>query len=209
MEEENQGELANRDEHGPGAPRAAGPGMTRPAPSSGLPRAGPSSGGPHFWKFSQNKQIVWPSLQLTVVCTVETRAIQLFIKASQNFREIHYQFSVPASKQLIQASWGALCTQIWTTSVTVGRYCRTAGQAGPKLATGRARLGRKMAWKLRACLKIFGPCTSLLANPGSPGKWPLKWTQQTQSKQKNHSYDLPINISYMMTPSDHQSQELV
>jgi len=35
----------------------------------------------------------------------------------------------------------ALRTQLWTTSVTVGRHCRTAGRAGPK---------------------IFGPCTSLI-----------------------------------------------
>ena len=42
--------------------------------------------------------------------TVETGALQLFIKASQNFREIHYHFSVPASRQLIQASRGAYTT---------------------------------------------------------------------------------------------------
>jgi len=42
-----------------------------------------------FENFRNNKQILWPSLQLTVVCTIETRTIQLFIKASQNCREIH------------------------------------------------------------------------------------------------------------------------
>jgi len=75
----------------------------------------------------------------------ETRAIQIFIKVSQNFREMHYHFSVPASRQLIQASQGALRTQLRTTSVTVGCYCRTAGQAEDGCGSGH-----KLAWKLRA-----------------------------------------------------------
>jgi len=35
-------------------------------------------------------------------------------------------------------------------------------RAGPKLAADRAGPGRKMAWKLWAGPKIFGPCTSLV-----------------------------------------------
>ena len=48
--------ILDYDEHGPGGPRAARPGPTRPAPGRGLPRAGPGRrlvGGPHFSKFLQ------------------------------------------------------------------------------------------------------------------------------------------------------------
>jgi len=41
------------------------------------------------------------------------------------------------------------------------------GRAGPKLASGRAGPGRKLAWKLRAGPKIFGPCTSLISTKHS------------------------------------------
>ena len=87
------------------------------------------------------------SLQLTVVCTVETRAIQLFIKASQNFREIHYHFSVPASRQLIQAIVEVHCVHNFEQPLLL--WDVIAGlRVGPGRSWLRAVPGRKMAWKL-------------------------------------------------------------
>jgi len=100
-----RGVLHSRDEHGPGGP----PGPVRRGPRA---RPGLRLAARTFENFRYNKQIVWPSLQLAVVCTAEAGSIRLFMKASQNFREIHYHFSVPASRQLIQASRGALRTQL-------------------------------------------------------------------------------------------------
>jgi len=119
-----------------------------------------------------NKSMVWWCLRAPyskmplllssniIKWTVETGALQLFIKASQNFREIHYHFSVPTSRQLIQASRGAYTTL--NNLCYCGPLLQDYGRAGPKLAAGRDGPGRKMAWKLQAGPKIFGPCTSLV-----------------------------------------------
>jgi len=71
--------------------------------------------------------------------------IQQFIKASRNFREIHYHFSVPASRQLIQTGQASY-TILLVWAVVAGLW------AGPKVAVGQARWGREMASKLQAGL---------------------------------------------------------
>jgi len=65
------GFLTIRDEHGPGGPPGPARRGPRAGPGRGLPWAGPGRRlvARTFQNFRKNKQRVWPSLQLTVVCS--------------------------------------------------------------------------------------------------------------------------------------------